>query len=221
MHISTIRISSFEDWQFYVLFILLTILTYIFSVFKQKIKVFIRAVFNIHLAEQSFRNNELSSTIFNFCLNLIFVGTFSYVLFLTHKRVHFFSDYSDAFVFFLSLLFVVTIYLSKNIFLAFISNIFPFGVDISFYRFNLNILNQACGVVLLPMIFLFTYGQYGTKNIVYFSLLVIWLAMLLFRYFKLLIIAAKHFKFYKFYFFLYFCTTEILPNVILVKLIIK
>lgn len=221
MLISTIRISGFEDWQFYVLFILLAVLTYTISVFYQNVKVFIRAVFNIHLAEQSFRNNELSSTIFNLCLNLIFVGTFSYVLFIAHKRVQFFSDYSDAFVFFISLIFVMIIYLSKNIFLSFLSNIFPFGSDLSFYRFNLNILNQACGVALLPMIFLFTYGQYGTKNIVYFTILAILLIMLLVRYFKLLIIAIKHLRFYKFYFFLYFCTTEILPNVILVKLIIK
>ena len=181
----------------------------------------IRSVFNLQLAEQSYRNKELSSSVFNICLYFIFAISIALFLSGLFKYYGIFSSLKESALFFLSLGLLSFVYLGKNIFLWFLSLMLPFGNDIGFYRFNLNLLNQLLGLCFTPVMFFYFYGLEDIKYWTWYVLLFLFVICLLYRYFKLFFIASKHIRFYKFYFFLYFCTSEIIPNVILVKLILE
>ena len=209
------------DWQFYLLTFSLCVLVYTLFIFYQKSTVLIRSVFNVQLAEQSYRNKELSSSVFNICLYFIFVISTALLLSALFKEYGIFSFLGAGGLFFISLGLLSCVYLGKNIFLWFLSLLFPFGNDIGFYRFNLNLLNQLLGLCLTPLMFFYFYGLEDVKFWTWYLLLFLFVICLFYRYFKLFLIASRHIRFYKFYFFLYFCTSEIIPNVILVKLILE
>ena len=117
-------------------------LVYTLFVFNQKSAVLIRSVFNLQLAEQSYRNKELSSSVFNICLHFIFAISISFVLSGLFKEYGVFKGQGEGARFFISLALLSGVYLGKNIFLWLLSSLFPFGNEIGFYRFNLNLLNH-------------------------------------------------------------------------------
>ena len=208
-----------NDWQFYVLFLLLIISAYLFFVFERAFFLMFRTTINLNLSEESFRNNELSSSLFNILMQSIFIlsiAYFSYWYITEYRIIDFFPNWL---LYCLCCSFFMVLYIIKNIFLWLASLVFPFGQDVSFYRFNVNILNQTMGFVLIPFLFLLTYTYSGAKEYVVWFVLVLLVFMLISRYIKLFMIAFKYIRFYKFYFFIYFCTSEIIPNLVLIKIL--
>ena len=207
-----------ESWQFYILFFMLILISYLFFVFERVLFQMFRTILNLNLSEECFRNNELSSSVFGAVMQAVFIFSisyFSYWFLSVSKILH---TYENWHIYMLCVVFFVLLYVVKNVFLIAISLIFPFGQDVSFYRFNLNILNQVLGVALVPCLFLLTYSYSGIKVYVVWFIILLIAFMLLMRYYKLFSIAFKHIRFYKFYFFVYFCTSEIIPNLVLIKI---
>ena len=207
-----------ESWQFYILFFMLVLISYLFFVFERALFQMLRTTVNLNLSEECFRNNELSSSVFGFVMQALFVMSIAYFSFWCIAEFTLFDSYENMSLYLLCVVFFVLLYVIKNIFLIGISLIFPFGQDVSFYRFNLNILNQTLGVALVPCLFLLTYSYSEIKIYIMWFILFLIVFVWLLRYFKLFAIGLKHIRFYKFYFFIYFCTSEIIPNLVLIKI---
>ncbi|HIF15288.1 MAG TPA: DUF4271 domain-containing protein [Bacteroidetes bacterium] len=206
------------DWQFYVLFLLLLISAYLVFVFDRALIQMFRTTIRLNFSEESFRTNELSSSILNIFMQLIFVFSLAYFSYwyLTENKI--FIGQAKGILYTYCVCFFMLIYIIKNIFLWLLSIIFPFGQDVSFYRFNVNVLNQTLGFILIPLLFLLTYTYVGIKEYVMWLVIALFILTLVFRYVRLFMIAFKYIKFYKFYFFIYFCTSEIIPNLVLIKI---
>ena len=206
------------DWQFYILFLLLLISAYLVFVFDRALIQMFRTTIRLNFSEESFRNNELSSSVLNIFMQFVFVFSLAYFSFwyLTENKI--FIGQEKGLLYTYCVMFFMLIYIMKNIFLWFLSIIFPFGLDVSFYRFNVNVLNQTLGFILIPLLFLLTYTYAGIKEYVMWLVITLLILTLVFRYVRLFMIAFKHIRFYKFYFFIYFCTSEIIPNLVLIKI---
>ena len=208
-----------DDWQFYILFLLLVLISYLFFVFERALFQMFRTTMNLNLSEECFRNNELSSSIFGAIMQSVFVLSVAYFSYWYISEYSLFDNLESWVIYSLCIVFFVLLYIIKNVFLWGISLIFPFGQDVSFYRFNLNVHNQVLGIVLVPFLFLLTYSYSGVKEYVVWFILFLIVVTLLFRYAKLFMIAFKYIRFYKFYFFIYFCTSEMIPNLVLIKIL--
>ena len=206
------------DWQFYILFFLLLISAYLVFVFDRALIQMLRTIIRLNFSEESFRNNELSSSILNVFMQVIFVLSLAYFSYWYLMENKIFSGPERGLLYAYCVVFFMFIYVVKNIFLWLLSIIFPFGQDISFYRFNVNVLNQALGFALIPLLFLLTYTYAGIKEYVMWFVMILFVLSLALRYARLFIIGFKYIRFYKFYFFIYFCTSEIIPNLVLIKI---
>ena len=98
----------------------------------------LRTTVNLNLSEECFRNNELSSSIFGLVMQALFVMSIAYFSFWCIAEFNLFDSYENMSLYLLCVVFFVLLYVIKNIFLIGVSLIFPFGQDVSFYRFNLN-----------------------------------------------------------------------------------
>jgi len=206
------------DWQFYVLFLLLLISAYLVFVFDRALIQMFRTTIRLNFSEESFRTNELSPSILNIFMQLVFVFSLAYFSYwyLTENKI--FIGQSKGILYAYCVMFFMLIYIIKNIFLWLLSIVFPFGQDVSFYRFNVNVLNQILGFILIPLLFLLTFTYAGIKEYVMWLVIALLILNLAFRYVRLFMIAFKYIRFYKFYFFIYFCTSEIIPNLVLIKI---
>ena len=130
-----------ESWQFYILFFMLILISYLFFVFERVLFQMFRTILNLNLSEECFRNNELSSSVFGVLMQAVFIFSISYFSYWFLSASKILHTYENWYIYVLCVVFFVLLYAVKNVFLIAISLIFPFGQDVSFYRFNLNILN--------------------------------------------------------------------------------
>jgi hypothetical protein len=111
---------------------------------------------------------------------------------------------------------VILFYLIKMVLLNIGRYIFKANNETSDYVLILYLFGQVTGVCLLPVIILTTY--FDNKIILYSGFIII-LILFLVRLFRSAIISLAKSKVSIYYIFLYLCTLEILPLVLLVKIL--
>lgn len=85
--------------------------------------------------------------------------------------------------------------------------------------YNLFIMNKMSAFVLIPITLSMAYlTLFGTQTVIYAGALIL-LLIYIYRLFRLFVITMNGAKFSKIYFFMYICSLEILPFVVIFKLI--
>lgn len=114
---------------------------------------------------------------------------------------------------------ILAIYLTRHLFLNVLGSIFPFKKDSQLYGFTIQTFNIFLGIILIPFNLIIAFGPVKTAEpLIYAGLVIIGILALL-RTFRGFLIASTHIQSNLFHFFLYLCTFEILPILLLIKIV--
>ena len=114
---------------------------------------------------------------------------------------------------------ILGVYLVKHIFIYLIGKVFPFKKDSQLYGFTIQTFNIFTGIILIPFNLIIAFGPENTAvPLIYLGLIIIGTLALL-RVFRGFLIASTYIQSNLFHFLLYLCTFEILPILLLIKII--
>jgi hypothetical protein len=194
------------------LFILVKVLA------NKRFKQIFFSVFGQHFFHQLNRDGDLLKERISIPLFVIYSLLISLLIFQT---VLIYNKYQDellnSFVLFLLIFIsIIILWCLKITVIKFIAKLFKeYQISIE-YRINTLIFNIITGILLLPLLILITYLK---TNIFLYSAFIIIGLLILFRFFRNIQIAINQRKISVLYIFLYFCSLEILPAIVIIKLV--
>lgn len=177
------------------------------------------SVVNQSISYRLFQEKNSSLLFGAFQLDIIFYLVFSVFVFQMIKffRLEFFSQ--NFFLFLMSLVFVVSYFLLKRAIYRFTGFVVEKQVETEEFLFNMSNFNRITGMMLLPVVTLIAFSPFRNTEI----LIISGVFMVISLYFLLIMrgfITLLKKQFSIFYLFLYFCTLEILPLVLLYKVLV-
>ena len=150
---------------------------------------------------------------------ILYISFFINVSIFIYLMMYHMQDQSGWALFLTILAGVAGAYLIKHIFLSVIGNTFPISREVSLYGFTIQTFNLFLGLLLIPFNLIIAFGPENiARPLIYVSLVVIGLLLLL-RSFRSVLIASRWVSSSLFHFLLYLCAFEILPILLLIKVI--
>ena len=216
---SEVNVDSSGTLKFSVIILLLSLLTFIVTNFKNLLADVYKSFLSSNLMSLSYRNR---GTILQFPFFALYVlsafslGTFIFfVVDLLGGKIF---D-SKLWSIIVSTLGVGSLFFARHLSVGILAAIFPFGKEIKLYGFLIAIFNFIIGIGLIPIIVFIAFAPPSYhKTLLYTALILIGVAYL-FRTIRALIIGNKYLVNNKFHFFMYLCTIELAPIFILLKLL--
>ena len=210
--------SNESGFMFWVLLGILLIFSSLIGASRTKLNQLSSSFWNENFLRQIHRGNQGSFSftyLLLYALALVNVGIFFFLL-----SQYFNWNIPDSLLFLGKIIgSVFVIFIGKHLLLSLVSYIFPIHKEISLYSFTIMVFGIILGLFLLPINILIAYAPTGIgKLIVYISLGAI-IAIYLFRLVRGLSIGSKYLVLHKFHFFIYLCTVEILPVIVLLKIL--
>lgn len=170
------------------------------------------SVFKSLLFEQ--RAYTVSNSVFSFDFILVFL-LFTFTFFITYLTSELIIKSNE----FLKIAFSFIVYLiAELLFIRVFSITFnlPKQVMTRLFYFSIHFFTVV-GILTLPLSILVTYGYTDIKLIFKWFFIIILIILFIFKVFKKTIILENHLSF--FHLFLYLCTLEILPLLILIRVL--
>ena len=215
---SSKRSSNKLDFRFWVLLGLLIIFSSIFGISRNRLSQIYNSFLNENFLRQTHRYNEGSFSLVYLFLYLLAFASIAIFAFL--GATHFNANLPNNFSFLLKIFGGITLlFIGKHLLLQIIGYIFPLKKELSLYSFTIMIFGILIGLLLFPLNAVIAYAPVDVGKIAVYLALGAILAIYLFRTIRGLSIGSKHLILHKFHFFVYLCTVEILPVVVLVKMI--
>ena len=209
------------SWLLVVIILGVMILGYIYSAFNSKFNTFVKAVFlSRFLVQASREERSLShpvSLLLSFNFNLI---SSLLILQIICSGLLFSSGIEFTLPSFLLInLIILAIYFIKILFLKILSFIIDKLQTISEYIFIIFLVNQFFGIVFLPIVIFIAYSPSSFRTLFIYVGIVMICAAFLIRVGKGISTVLANRQATLFYLILYFCTLEILPLLIGIKLL--
>ena len=189
---------------------------YYFKVFRQLMSAF----FSNTVANQMVRDENILVQRASIIMSFIFYLTAS--LFIYQVSVYFNWDYpflSDGIVRFLVICLIVAFtYSFKMVLLKALGELFNIDKPVATYIFNIFLINNVMGLVLVPVVLTIAYVvTYSTSYVIYTGITLVIISFI-YRMVRAFIIWLSLQGVSFFYLILYFCTLEIAPLLIIIKL---
>lgn len=206
------------DLIFYILIFILFFLALIKTSFPK----YFNSIFSLSFQatfRQSQTREQMSQNFFPaFMLNVLFI--LSAGLFIT-----LFAQYNNYTtipfwqLFIYSTCILAIIYLIKYIVIFFTGWVFNAADAASEYRFIVFLINKLLGILFIPLLFLIAYSNDSTKKIVVTIALCLVGLLIALRYLISVARIRKNLNITAFHFFIYICAAEILPLLVIYKLL--
>ena len=157
-----------------------------------------------------------------------FIEFFLLFVISTSLIVYLFSSYLSNSNFFLIdfwvllkiILLIASLYLLKLFIFNIFGKIFQLDKELSVHLTNTFLLNEALGISYLPILLLIIYSPFEARLWMFIIAIILFVLFFIFRFVRGLSIITVNSKFSKFYLFLYLCTLEIIPFVVLLRVIL-
>lgn len=161
-------------------------------------------------------NSQLQKQI-DFVLFGFYFTTFSLFLYILQNKTGWIPyDLTRIKLFFFNLILLITIMLSRHLFVKILGSIFEQQKLFSEYLNHGYFYNKLAGIVLLPLNFLIIFTAAYFHEIVYYFTIFLLLLILAMKLLRGIIFSLKH-SILNFYLFLYLCALEIVPLLLLYK----
>ena len=207
-------------WRFYLLAGLGILIGFTRLTFYKDFRELIESFLNYNLANQFYRDHEASQPFSFLLLNINFIIVTSMILI----EIFNFYEILDQYEYWILLGILISalgiLILLRAVIFEIMKGIFTFNRELNLYNFHIGIIYKMLGLVLYPVIILFTFSPEPYKKFLIPGVIVLIVSFLFFRYIRGMAIASGFIKFYKFHFFLYICTLEIAPLLLMIKLIV-
>ncbi|MCU0334637.1 MAG: DUF4271 domain-containing protein [Chitinophagaceae bacterium] len=214
---------SHDDATFYALAGLVLILAMMRSAFSKYFADLLRMFAQSTLRQKSLREQLLQNRLASLLLNIFFclsAGTFLYQLakyqqWLPLHRQHLWWSWLAC------IGFVAAVYLVKYISTATSGWVFGFHELAEQYNFMVFLVNKVVGILLLPASIILALGSSGLQS-VFVVLSIAGLGLLfIYRYVLAIPMLRQHVRAIPIHFFLYLCAFEIIPVLVLYKVVLS
>lgn len=189
-----------------------------FNYFENMFRALLNYRLSLQFAREQVSNRTFASVAYTLLFNLLF-GLFLIHWIATAGISSLLVEFEAGWL----LLFVIItlIYSVKYLFYKFIGRIFGLKEQVSYYLSQVFLMNRMLALLLLPVITLLYYAPPQIAHLVMLvSIVAITLAVLL-RYVRGIRITSQVLGANTIHFILYFCTVEILPTLIISKLLLN
>lgn len=198
-----------QGWIYGVIFLVTILYLLLIKIFSKKIKHVIRGTYN-HLTQF-------------IILLFLFIPTFALLCYtaINHYDYSSYFPIKSHFLIFLLLNFAILAYsLIKYMLIFFFGELFR--TRSICFRYNSNQLGFyfILGLIMIPLLFLYYYSSYSTKDNILIGIIIVVSILLLIRLVKGLFLVLSETKFSKFYLFVYLCILEFIPLIIIYKSLI-
>ena len=211
---------SDKDALFYLLVGMILIYGFVNNIYPQYFQKLFSQFSQSSMRMMQNREQLLQNSLASFIMNIGFVVSFSLMATLIIFNAHLLPiNFWEGFLY--MCLFFLYIYIGKYICLEIAGAIFSTKELVKTYVFVVFMINKVLGILLLPFILILAFA-----NPIYFPAAIIGaggLSVLLFLYRYLFSLTSVRNKLHisSFHFFLYLCAFEILPLMILYKLVVQ
>lgn len=178
-----------------------------------------RAILNENMLNQIYRERETGLFMPYFLLYLMFfiqAGTFLFLVLKFYKT----SFGTSALLLLVgSILLLAFLFFLKHLLLAVVGGIFPISKETKVYSFTIMVYSIILGVVLAPANLMIAYAPTELIFLLIAAALLLIVGLYVVRGFRGLLLANNYLRFHIFHFLLYICTVEIVPVLVLYKMI--
>ena len=211
-----------NDWMVIVLLICFSLIAWLLIFSRKRVKQILNATYSNRTINQLIRDGDLFKERIALAFTTIYLLSFSLFIFqIGHYYLNFKELQLYTFVFFLKILAaIIGLFLIKQRATKFIGIIFKNTNASYVYLLNGFIFNILTGIFLLPLLLFMIYSKSSISSFATSLSIGIVTIISVVRYFRYVIIGVSFSKFSHFYLFLYLCTLEIIPILIIIKLII-
>lgn len=213
------RTSHFQTHLFYVFLGLFLLLGLTYSAFKKYFHDLFEAFTSPTLSRRQLKD-QLSQTPFpSLVFNVFFTLSLGLYLFLLFHRKGLLPK--DIPIYFAGyfVLFLIFIYVLKYLSLRFLGWVLEIKEIVEGYMFTIFLINKILGIVLLPVILILAFSPSFLSNIVLDISVLFVVVFLGYRYFRAFPVLTTSIKISKFHFFIYLCAFEVVPVLVLGKII--
>lgn len=207
------------EFIFYFIVFQLALLAYLRRAFPKSLEEMTRSLTNLTLAQQLFRDQELTMPVSAIFYNINFALSGGIFLFLLNGHYHWTSNPAS----FVTLLFflwgVIVLYSLKYGSMKFVAIIFPFSNEAEQYNFNFFLAQKIIGILLIPMNLLIAYAPASFQSTLIVMTLILIALFFIGIALKGLEISRNLLQHDALHYFIYICVLEIAPICILVKVV--
>ncbi|HYW97146.1 MAG TPA: DUF4271 domain-containing protein [Bacteroidales bacterium] len=209
------------DWILYILIGVLVVLAWIRLVFNKHIINLFDSAFNYQRAVKVYDDPGVVKTRIFLALNIIYTlsgGLFLYLA-MQHYNLHP-AGLTGINQFLVAAVFLAALMIGKVIVVKTTALIFNREKLFNAYLFHNFIFNKITGIVIIPFVLAIAYSKGLPRDIFIYSGFVALASVVILRITRLLMFIFKNVVLL-FYLILYLCTLEILPMLVIVKLILS
>jgi hypothetical protein len=215
--INEIRIAPNFDGRFYLIIGMLFYLAFIKVTFPKYFSNLFQLIFQSPVRQKQTREQLQQNNLASLFSNILFILNASIFVSLIAVKNEW-VDLSLYSCMAYSAISFTGLYLFKFLFLWFSGWLFSQREAIGNYSFIVFLTNKAMGVFLIPAILLLAFSPVTVQDFAYNSALIIISILFVYRYLISFSIVRASLKVSAFHFFLYLCTCEVLPMLVLYKL---
>lgn len=217
-----LRVRNYNaDWIFIVLCFCIALFAFINTVYKRRVLQLIKAFWASEYSSQLVKSENVLVKQSSVLLSTLFL--FSFSLFIYQFAHHFYRNivpYKGLEMYFIIMLYLIIFYTSKLLLYQIVAVVFNAREETKEYIFNMILINQTMGLVLLPLIALLNYLPTHNHALLLFIGLFFITVLFLYRITKGLVAFWFSRLFSKSYLFLYLCALEILPLLLIGKFVL-
>lgn len=217
------RITAFRkinttDYIFYLLVGIVFLLALIQILFSKYIKNIFNVFFQTSFRQTQTKEQLTQDNIAALLLNILFILSASTFVTLVAQKFNI-INFPFWNIFIVAVVIFTTIYLVKLMFTQFMGWVFNRKEAATAYSFIVFIVNKIVGVMLVPFLFLVAFSTNSIKELAFSTAIMLVAFLLFFRLFATYKTLSSRLKINAIHFFLYFCSIEILPLLIMYKLL--
>lgn len=216
------KTNFYPGWITVLLLGCVVIITYLRASYPKRFTEFFRAVLDMRFASQLVREEKVLSQRVSVFLSIIFLFSSSAFLFLVSNHFNLLLFSGEGFLVFGKITGVVFFIFALRILISELTGfVFNAQNEFYFYNFHIFLYNKALGLALLPILICLIYANFFPQAIFIYTGIILFAISYIARLIRGLNIGLTKQGFNKFYLFFYFCTLEILPAMVLAKIILK
>ncbi|MDQ6756071.1 MAG: DUF4271 domain-containing protein [Bacteroidota bacterium] len=209
-----------KDFLFYLLGTFILILAIFKAFYSRYFNNIFRVFFNTSLRQNQLTDLLLQAKLPSLIFNIFFVMSAGLYGWLLLNHYHLLKENNYLFIV-LSILFIAAIYFGKYISLKFIGWIAGIKVSTDQYIFVIFLINKITGIILIPFIILLGFAPAAWLNPIIISSFLVLGILFLLRYLRSFGLLQGQLKIIPFHFLVYIVGMEILPILIIYKMIFR
>jgi hypothetical protein len=208
------------DWITIHLVISLCLIAYVQIYYGKRFRQILKAFIGTRYLHMLTKEGNIYRERFSIPLVIVYLISFSLLLFLVlkpyiHKSAF---DITGLKLFSVIILSVIIGWFIKNIVISFVGNLFNNYLILTDYLHTNFVFNMIIGVILLPIIII---AVFLPSSEIAYAGIITWLSIYLYRIIRQVFMSLSYRKFSLLYRILYLCTFELIPLLVLTKLVMN